>query len=95
MGSEASGETPSAAPAGAESADTESPDTETGDPESAVPKAISGRRRRRVIRIGTEDSAVAGSSRDERDEGWSDSAARSIDNAHDAELRRNLPPHWS
>ncbi len=52
-------------------------------------------RRRRVIRLGAEESSVSGASRDERDEGWSETASRSVDNAHDAELRRNLPPHWS
>lgn len=66
------------------------PDGTTGPVQPRTP-----RKRRRVIRPGTEQSSVAGISRDERDEGWSDANAKRVDSAHDAELRRNLPPHWS
>ena len=68
------------------------PDSQSQLEPAESPKA---RKQRRVVRRGTEQSGVAGESRDERDEGWSDPASRSTDSAHDAELRRNLPPHWS
>lgn len=55
--------------------------------------AREGRKRRRVIRPGTEQASIPGESKDENDEGWSDH--RQEENARDAELRRNLPPHWS
>lgn len=48
------------------------------------------RRHRRVVRQGTETGVVAGTSADERQEGWSEKGTSS----HDADLLRDLPPHW-
>lgn len=55
-------------------------------PDGARPR----RRHRRVVRQGTETSTVAGTSADERPEGWSEPGATH----HDADLLRDLPPHW-
>lgn len=51
-------------------------------------------RHRRVVREGTEQSTVDGVGSDELPVGWSDPASEE-DGSHDAELRRNVPPHWS
>ncbi|WP_210766950.1 hypothetical protein [Flavimobilis rhizosphaerae] len=59
---------------------------EPTEPDGARPR----RRHRRVVRRGTETSTVAGTSADERPEGWSEPGATH----HDAELLRDLPPHW-
>lgn len=48
------------------------------------------RRHRRVVRRGTETITVAGTSADERPEGWSEQSTTN----HDAELLRDRPPHW-
>lgn len=50
-------------------------------------------RHRRVVRAGTEQSTVDGVSSDELPVGWSDPASE--DRSRDAELRRDVPPHWS
>ena len=59
---------------------------EPTEPDAARPR----RRHRRVVRQGTETSTVAGTSADERPEGWSEPVATH----HDADLLRDLPPHW-
>ncbi|QIK84253.1 hypothetical protein [Sanguibacter sp. HDW7] len=60
-----------------------------GANEAAV-GATPRRRHRRVVRQGTESGVVAGTSVDERQEGWSEKGTSS----HDADLLRDLPPHW-
>jgi hypothetical protein len=48
------------------------------------------RRRRRVVRPGTEQAAVSGVSSDESPDGDEQTAA----GANDERLRRDVPPHW-
>lgn len=60
--------------------------TEPAPPSDGAPR----RRHRRVVRVGTETTSVRGLSADERAEGWSEPPTTS----HDADLLRDLPPHW-
>ena len=51
------------------------------------------KKRRRVIRQGTETSVVSGISADERDTDWAASSTDQSD-SNDAQLLRDVPPHW-
>ena len=71
--------------------------------EHAVPvggEHVSGvrpeKRRRRVIRPGTEHTTIAGPSAEEGAIGWSEGQSTpDAEKAKDAEYLRNMPPHWS
>lgn len=53
------------------------------------------KKRPRVIRKGTEREVVSGVSSDERDTNWSQSSRASLDpDSNDAQLLRDVPPHW-
>ncbi|MCB7136975.1 hypothetical protein [Cellulosimicrobium marinum] len=61
-------------------------------PEPDRPRA---RRPRRAVRRGTETSAVAGLSEDERPGGWGDAApSPESRGADDERLLRDVPPHY-
>ncbi|WP_265522613.1 hypothetical protein [Oerskovia flava] len=68
------------------------------DPSEPGRAAGSGRREiprrpRRVVRRGTETSAVDGASGDERGT-WGESGPVDGSGANDERLRRDVPPHW-
>ncbi|WP_157270327.1 hypothetical protein [Paraoerskovia marina] len=64
---------------------TESPEGATGASDGGTPP----RRRRRVVRPGTETSGGGGSTSDDVPE-----PSERPDDANDARLRRDVPPHW-
>ncbi|XBH21836.1 hypothetical protein V5R04_01005 [Jonesiaceae bacterium BS-20] len=62
-------------------------------PEVSAP--VVRKKRPRVIRKGTEREVVSGVSSDERDTNWSQSAGSPVDpDSNDAQLLRDIPPHW-
>ncbi|MFE4464463.1 hypothetical protein ACFRCR_05000 [Oerskovia sp. NPDC056781] len=53
------------------------------------------RRSRRVVRPGTEQAGVAGLGSDDDAAAWGDVRPGASTDSHDAELLRDVPPHWS
>ncbi|GAA1407123.1 MULTISPECIES: hypothetical protein [Oerskovia] len=53
------------------------------------------RRSRRVVRPGTEQAGVAGLGSDDDAAVWGDVRPGASTDSHDAELLRDVPPHWS
>lgn len=53
------------------------------------------RRSRRVVRPGTEQAGVAGLGPDDDAAVWGDVRPGASTDGHDAELLRDVPPHWS
>ncbi|RXR26878.1 hypothetical protein EQW78_03205 [Oerskovia turbata] len=53
------------------------------------------RRSRRVVRPGTEQAGVAGLGSDDDAASWGDVRPGASTESHDAELLRDVPPHWS
>ncbi|MFD6094406.1 hypothetical protein ACFWGN_20010 [Oerskovia sp. NPDC060338] len=86
------------------------PDDPVSRPDASVPAkgaaddvpavgATSGkpprRRSRRVVRRGTEQAGVAGLGSDDDAVTWGDARPGAAESSHDAELLRDVPPHWS
>ncbi|QDW64342.1 hypothetical protein [Oerskovia sp. KBS0722] len=53
------------------------------------------RRSRRAVRPGTEQAGVAGLGSDDDAAAWGDVPPGASTDSHDAELLRDVPPHWS
>lgn len=70
------------------------PQAEADAPQAPAPPVTARpRRHRRVVRVGVETESVAGLSADEAAQGWSEGAVAGGD-SNDAQLRRDVPPHW-
>jgi len=48
-----------------------------------------------VVRPGTEQAAVGGLGADDDAAAWGDVRPAASTDSHDAELLRDVPPHWS
>jgi len=67
---------------------------DVGAADPAAPTAPR-RRPRRVVRPGTEQAAVGGLGADDDAAAWGDVRPAASTDSHDAELLRDVPPHWS
>ncbi|MBE7701460.1 hypothetical protein H9623_14295 [Oerskovia sp. Sa1BUA8] len=71
------------------------PITPTDDPAPGAGAPAPRRRSRRVVRPGTEQAGVAGLGSDDDAAAWGDVRPGAAADNHDAELLRDVPPHWS